>query len=328
MKKFRFAVLGPGRIARHFADAVSQIPECEICAVASKSQERAQTFVNEFGIAGAYGDYAEMLEREHPDCAYISTTHDSHFELCRLCVEHDVPVLCEKTMFTSASEAEVLLSMAEDKKIFTMEAMWSRFLPSVMKARAWVAEGRIGKPKFGEMSIGFVSSKDPSDRIVNPKLGGGAALDISVYAYDLLTWVIDNPVVRVSAEATPAFTGVDGSNVLLIRFEDDVIGICKSSVQIHPEEYLRVEGDKGRIYLPHSHVGGVAQLYEADTLVESFHDDSTCNGFVYEIREAMRCVNEGLIESPICSHRMTRDYAKISELIMKASQKGTCLTLA
>ena len=320
MSIFRFAILGPGRIARHFVHAVSLIPDCEVCAVASKSKERAKTFADEFGIPGAYGDYAEMLEKERPDCVYISTTHDSHFELCNLCLDHGMNILCEKTMFLNASQAGQFLKAAEEKKIFSMEAMWSRFLPSVLKAREWLAEGRIGQPRFGEMSIGFVSSQDPEDRIVNPKLGGGAALDISVYAYDLLTWVIDRPVIRISVEATRTFTGVDGSNIVLVRFEDDVIGVCKSSVQIHPVEYLSVEGTKGRIYLPHSHVGGEAQLYEGDRLVETYRDGTTQNGFVYEIREAMRCVREGLLESPVCSHAMTLSYARVSDRIIEASK--------
>ncbi len=323
MEKFRFAILGPGRIARKFASAVALIPDCEICAVASKSIERAQAFAQEFGIAQAYGDYAEMLEKEHPDCAYVATTHDSHYELCQLCLRYGVNVLCEKTMFLDSTQAESFLKAAEKKGIFAMEAMWSRFLPSVLKARQWLSEGRIGRPVFGEMSIGFVSSSNPEDRIVNPKLGGGAALDISVYAYELLTWVIDKPVIRVSVEAVPTFTGVDGSNILLVRFEDDVIGVCKSSVQMHPVEHLTVEGTKGRIFLPHSHVGGEAQLFEGDRLVETFRDEETQNGFVYEIREAMRCVREGLIESPVCSHEMTLNYARISDRIISASKSRT-----
>ena len=320
MKPFRFAIMGAGGIANKFCDAVALVPDCAVCAIASKSRERAEDFAARHSLPAAYDNYEEMLRVERPDCVYVAVTHDAHFTLCMLCLDYDTPVLCEKSMFQNEREAETFFARSEEKGIFAMEAMWSRFLPPVMKARQWLAEGRIGKPVLGEMTIGFKASPDPENRINNPKLGGGAALDITVYSYDVLTWVLDRPVLRASVEATKMATGVDATDVVLLRFEDDVIGICKSSVAIRPDERLVIEGTNGRIVLPYSHVGNEAYLYQNGRLTEHFIDNETKNGFTYEIEEAVRCVREGKQESAVCPHAMTRAFARLCDRIFAAAE--------
>ena len=320
MKPFRFAIMGAGGIANKFCDAVGLIPDAEVCAIASKSKERAERFAERHSLPAAYDSYEAMLREERPDCVYIAVTHDAHFALCMLCLDHRTPVLCEKSMFQNSREAETFFSRAEAEGVFAMEAMWSRFLPPVMKAREWIAGGRIGKPLFGEMTIGFKASPDPENRINNPKLGGGAALDITVYAYDVLTWVLDKPVLRASVEATKMQTGVDASDVVLLRFAEDIIGVCHSTVACSPDERLIIEGSEGRIVLPHSHVGNEGFLWQRGRLTEHFIDNKTVNGFTYEIEEAVRCVREGLTESPVCSHAMTLEFARLCDRIFEAAE--------
>ena len=320
MKPFRFAVMGAGGIANKFCEAVRLVPDCEVCAISSKSMERAEKFAARHNLPAAYDSYEEMLRTERPDCVYVAVTHDAHFTLCMLCLDYDTPVLCEKSMFCNSREAETFFARAEEKGIFAMEAMWSRFLPPVMKAREWLKEGRIGDPVIGEMTIGFISSPDPENRINNPKLGGGAALDITVYSYDVLTWVMDRPVLRAAVEATKMHTGVDATDVVLLRFEGDTIGICKSSVAVSPDERLVIEGRSGRIVLPHSHVGNEAFLYERGRLTEHFIDNRTTNGFTYEIEETVRCIREGLTESAVCPHAMTREFARLCDKIAASAE--------
>ena len=115
MKKFRFAILGAGHIARQFCDAVSRIDGCEVCAVASKSLARAENFAKENGVESYYDDYETLLEKEKPDCAYIAVTTNDHYRLSALCVNHSVPVLCEKAMFQNSEEAKNLYALASEK---------------------------------------------------------------------------------------------------------------------------------------------------------------------------------------------------------------------
>ncbi|MBO7404845.1 MAG: Gfo/Idh/MocA family oxidoreductase [Clostridia bacterium] len=317
---FRFAIMGAGGIANKFCDAVALIPDAEVCAISSKSIDRARDFAARHSLPAFYDSYEAMLAEEHPDCVYIAVTHDAHFDLAMLCLAHDTPVLCEKSMFQNSREAETFFAEADKRGLFSMEAMWSRFLPPVVKARQWVDEGRIGRPVFADMTIGFRSSPDPENRINNPKLGGGAALDITVYSYDVLTYVIGKPVLRASVEATKMTTGVDDTDIALLRFEGGALGVCKSTVACSPDERLIVEGTEGRIILPHSHVGNEAQLWRHGRLVEHFIDNDTKNGFTYEIEETIRCIRAGRTESEVCSHAMTREFARLCDMIFEAAE--------
>ena len=177
MKPFRFAIMGAGGIANRFCDAVNLVPDCEICAVASKSMDRARDFAVRNHLPAAYDSYEKMLEAEKPDAVYIAVTTDAHYALSMLCMEHNTPVLCEKAMFRTKKEAEDVFALSEGKGVFAMEAMWSRFLPPVNKARDWLASGLIGEPLFAETGVGFSATRNPENRYFNPDLGGGASYD-------------------------------------------------------------------------------------------------------------------------------------------------------
>ena len=191
MGTFRYAILGAAKIGAKFCQAVSLAHDCEVCAVASKSLERAEEFARKNGVSHYYGSYEEMLREEKPDCAYIAVTPHDHYRLAVMCVEMGIPVLCEKAMFQDSAEAESLYAAAKEKNVFVMEAMWSRFLPPVKQVKSWVEEGRIGIPQIARMAIGFRAPEGAENRYFNPRLGGGAAKDITVYAYEITTFILE-----------------------------------------------------------------------------------------------------------------------------------------
>ena len=126
MSTFRFAIMGAGNIAHQFCDAVTLVEDCEVSAIASKDLGRAQKFAEECSVAHAYDNYEQMLIEEKPDCVYIAVTPNDHFRLTMLCLEHHVPVLCEKAMFTNSAEAKAVFEKAEKDQTFVMEAMWQK----------------------------------------------------------------------------------------------------------------------------------------------------------------------------------------------------------
>ena len=85
-------------------------------------------------------------------------------------------------MVQNSDEAKKVFEAAAKNKVFVMEAMWSRFLPTINKAKAWIDNGEIGIPEISQFSIGFKAAEDNSNRFYNPLLGGGASKDITVYA--------------------------------------------------------------------------------------------------------------------------------------------------
>ncbi len=319
MKEFRFAVMGAGGIANRFCDAVELIDGCAVCAIASKSMERARDFAARHHLPAAYDSYEEMLEREKPDAVYIAVTTDAHCALSLLCMEHKTPVLCEKAMFRTRAEAESVFSLSEKYGVFSMEAMWSRFLPPVNKARRWLADGMIGSPMLAEMGIGFKAPRDPGNRYFSPDLGGGASYDVTVYAYEIMTYIMDLPVISadITAVSAAAYAGtpVDATDVITLMFEGNIPAVLKCTLLTSPEENLVISGTEGRIVVPHAHVGGEAYLYRGGRLAEHFIDNETKNGFTYEIEEVMRCVRCGNTESDTAPHAMTREFASVCDRI-------------
>ena len=314
---FRFAIMGAGNIARHFCEAVELVDGCAVCAVASKSPERAERFAKERGIPSFYDDYGRMIEEHRPDCVYVATTTDAHYELSMLCVEHNTPVLCEKAMFTSTGDARACFREAEARRVFAMEAMWSRFLPAIQCAREWVASGRIGRPVCAEMSLGFQAPDDPANRYFNPALGGGAAFDLTVYGHELLTWVLDRAVTRVSAEVMRAPTGVDASELVLLRLGGDVPATITASLEARLDEKMAIYGTAGKIVIPRAHMAMEALLYGADgAVVSRFVDRETQNGFVYEIMDVMDAVRGGRTQSDTVPHSATLACAEMFDQIL------------
>ncbi len=313
MSKFRFAVMGAADIANKFCDAVTHIEDCEIIAVSSKSMDRARVFAEKNGVPAAYDNYEAMLVSEKPDAVYIAVTTNAHHDLCMLCLKYNTPFLCEKTMCIGSEETLEVIQEADKRGVFWMEAMWSRFLPTINRVREWCREGRIGKIRFGDINVGFQPAVDPNNRFYNKALGGGSALDLTVYCYDIITYLIEKPILETQVMSNFADTGVDISNVITLRY-DDAMACLKGSIAAHYEEKLLLFGDNGHIAVPNPHFAGEAYLYDrGGREVIHFVDNETKNGFVYEIQEVMNCVRAGKLESDVVPHQLTLDYAYLCD---------------
>lgn len=315
MSTFRFGILGAAKIAVKFCQAAALIGDCEVCAVASKSLEKAESFARDNEVAHAYGSYEELLDKEKPDCAYIAVTPHDHCRLAMLCVERGIPVLCEKAMFQNSEEAERVYAAAAAKGVFVMEAMWSRFLPAVKKVREWVAEERIGIPEISQLSIGFIAPEGNENRYLNPSLGGGAAKDITVYAYEITTWILKQDIQKISVSATWGESGVDMNNHISIDFTDTLADLT-TSFAVNLESRMALYGKKGKIVLPSPHYSSECFLYdEKGELTEHFTDQDTVNGFTYEMKEVIRCIREGKQESPVVPWKDTLECARLFDQI-------------
>ena len=319
MEAFRFAVMGAGRIARKFCEA-ARLAGAVVVAVAAKDRARADAFALAQGIPAAYGDSEELLQKERVHCVYIATTVNQHAALCRLCLRYRVPILCEKAMFMNGEEAREVLRLAETLGVFCMEATWSRFLPSFRTAEDWLAKGRIGTVRSVYAAIGFPARTDPALRYFNPALGGGAARDITIYAYELTRLLaMPEPETLCGLSVVKSATGVDAAEDILLQ-AGEKNAVLSTSFLCDYRDTLTVYGTTGRIELPRPHLGGKVILTGANGEEEVFTDTTTQNGFVYEIEETMRCVRAGLPESPAVPHALTLDCARLFDAVDRAMQ--------
>ena len=310
MGMIRFGIMGAGKIAHKFADAVSKVDGAVVTAVASKSAERAEAFAEQNHIPYFYGSYQEMLERDDIDAVYIATTMNYHYENILECLKWNKHVLCEKCMVLSYSQAKEVITLAKQKHLFLMECMWVRFLPKTQKVKQWIDEGRIGKLKLAQGNLGFNAPFDPNSRMYSPALGGGAMYDLGVYLIEVPSYFTENKLTGVSSVIIRAVTGVDETVNLNLRYGDYLVNAqCSIATKLPEDGYLY--GEDGYIVMKYLHLGNTVKLYGKDRkLLEEFVQEDV-NGFIYQVEEAIRCIENGELESKIASHQMTLDCCKI-----------------
>ena len=309
---FRWVILGAGDIANKFADAIRRIPGAVVIGVGSRSPERGRAFADKNGIPHA-GTYEEMLALK-PDAAYIAATTEAHASLTRLCIAYGIPVLCEKAMFTNSAEAEEVFSLAKAKGVFTMEAMWSRFLPAIVEMKKQLDAGAIGQVKHAEIAIGWEAYSGPNSRFYLKELGGGAAYDLLVYCYELAEFYLGVPEKVENVAVHWASTGVDETETVTLRYPWGLATLT-ASIGVRLDERTVLLGNQGQLRMLRPHYGDTFVLRRPDGTEEAWHDENTPNGFVYEAEEVMRCVQSGLLESPTVPHILTLRCAKVFDLL-------------
>ena len=189
----QWGIIGPGRIASQVIKDFPYVPGAQALAVASRSLARAQAFANEHGLARAYGSYQEIMNDPDVDAVYISTPHPQHHAIALAAIAAGKAVLVEKTFTATVAGAEQIIAAAHRREVFAMEAMWTRFQPATVAARALVDDGAIGEVRQVQADLGVDRPYDPADRLFDPAQGGGGMLDLGVYVVSFAQYFLGAP---------------------------------------------------------------------------------------------------------------------------------------
>jgi predicted dehydrogenase len=298
MMAFRWGILGLGSIAHSFANGLKAAPGAELAAVGSRTQAKADKFGAEFGVSRCHGTYEALAADPGVDAVYIASPHPMHKADSLLCLRHGKAVLCEKPFTINAAQAEEVIGLARQNKVFLMEAMWTRFIPAVQRIRQIVREGAIGDVQFVQADFGFRAGFDPKGRLFDPALGGGSLLDVGVYCLSFASMLLGAPE-HVVGTANLGATGVDETAGMLLRYPTGAIAVLSSAVRANTPQSATIIGTVGRLVV-HSPFWKSTTLTlsregRADEVLEI---PFTGNGYNYEAEEVARCVGEGLTESP------------------------------
>ncbi len=181
----RWGILGTGNIARQFARGLQTMPDAELIAVGSRRQETARAFAESFGARRAHSSYEALAADPEIEAVYVATPHTLHADNTLLCLEAGKAVLCEKPFALNALEAQRVIDAARAKKLFLMEAMWTRFFPLMTQLRELIREGRIGEVRLVQADFGFRGEVNPEHRLYNPS---PAAARCSTWASTRCRW--------------------------------------------------------------------------------------------------------------------------------------------
>lgn len=313
--KTKFGILGCGGIAKRFAQALRLSGSGELHAAAARDEARAKDMIDQFGGKKAYGSYLDLVRDENVEIVYIALVHNLHYEAARLCVEHGKAVLCEKPFFITEREAVELASLAKEKGVLVMEAMWTRCLPAFNKAKEWAQGGAIGQVRLIDAAFCFNFPFDPKHRLFNPETAGGALLDAGVYPYQFATGIVGRAPVDVRAVVQKASTGVDDTVVMALRFDNGALASAIASVGVKADGTAHIYGTKGSIKVYDFLRTRACELIDENgKVVDRFTDDQE-EGFVYEIDHVTELYRTGKTESPLIPMADSIDFAHAADLI-------------
>lgn len=321
--KVRFGIVATGKIAEKFAATAPLVRELEVRGVASRTKEKAQAFSGRYGIAKAYSNYDALYNDPEIDAVYIATPHSHHKECCLKAIAAGKHVLCEKPMALCQTDAQEIFQAARQCGVFVMEAMWTRFIPTILHVKEWIDSGKIGDIRYLQATFGFQAKEDPESRLFNPKLAGGALYDVGVYAISLmLDFMKNKKVLRCHGLSAPTFSGVDGLDVMQFYFEDGAIAQLTASITCQMESTAVIYGTQGKIrLLPRFYCPNRVELWQAGKLVESYNLQLD-SGFEYEMRHVCQKILSGATVSDRMAPEETIACARVFDLMQAEWDKG------
>ena len=300
--RIRWGVVGTGLIASRFARDLVLLDDAEVVAVGSRALATADAFAERFAVPRRYGSYEELAADPEVDAVYVSTPHPGHHAATRIALEGGKAVLCEKPFMLNAAEADDVIALARERGLFLMEAMWTRFVPHMVRIREILAAGTLGRLVGVQADHGQWFAYDVEHRLFAPSLGGGALLDLGVYPVSFASSVLGTPI-SVTAVSDPAETGVDGQTTVVLRCAGSTQAVLTTTLWAVTPCRATIVGTDARIevdptwYVPTS----FSVLSRDDEVLERFEEPRVGHGLRYQAAEVGRCLREGLTESPVLS---------------------------
>jgi len=315
MKKYKWGILGPGRIAEALAEGLKACDNAVLWSVGSRDSSRAADFARRHGFDRSFGSYEELVADPETDIIYIASPHSHHHEHALLCLNHGKHVLCEKAFSLNAREADEMIGTAVKNNVFLMEALWPPFQPSYIDADKIIRGGTMGSITSIAGHFGFVAPPDMEARTYKLELGGGSLLDIGIYPLmDILRYM--GMPAGITAVASFAPTGADESVLAVLSYNDKREATAYSSFIDCAGVGTTFVMEGGTLTLERSRETGqmlTIEKWGAEKEVRSYRPE--VNGFEYEAREVMRCIDAGKIESETVSHKFSHDLMVLMDRI-------------
>jgi len=315
-KRYNWAILGCGKIAKKFSSDLKLLPNARLYAAASRDLKNAEGFASENGFEKAYGSYEEMVADPNVDAVYVATPHSHHHEYALLCLNHKKAVLCEKAFAMNKSEAEEMVACAKENNTFLMEAFWTMFQPSFIKAMEIIRSGDLGELRIVRSDFAFKGAFNPEKRLYNVSLGGGSLLDIGIYpVFAALTSLGKPEIIKTFVDF--ATTGTEESISMIFKYKDGQMANLTSSFAAFSPTQTEYWFEKGYMVLnPKWHAPTNITVWKEGGEIQTFpseHKEGT--GYQYEAAHVMECLDAGKIESDKMSWQMSIDLMETLDRI-------------
>ena len=303
--KIRWGILSTGNIAKQFARALALLDDAELLAVGSRSQDTADAFGEQFNVLRRYASYEEVANDPDVDVVYIGTPQSHHYPNTMMCLDAGKAVLCEKPFAINAQQSKAMIDHAREKNLFIMEAVWTRFLPAIVKVDELLKHGVLGDILMVQADFGFTHTIEPKHRLFDLNLGGGALLDVGIYPVNLASLVFGKQPERIATLAHIGETGVDEQAAMIFTYDHNQMAILSTAIRTQTQHEAIIIGTKGTIRLKDwwQSTGFTLTLNGEEPQV--YELPFAGNGYNYEAAAVMDCLRAGKLEHAIMPHAET-----------------------
>ncbi len=259
MEKIKWGIIGPGNIANNFADGLNSSYSGQLVGIASKNDDRRQTFGDKYNIHEdfRFDSYEAIINSEHIDAIYISTPHTFHADLTIKAAGKGKHILCEKPGAVNFKEGQRVIEAVQQAGVFYKEGFMYRCHPQIPGLVKLIKEKKIGKIQRIISSFGFDMGKTvPESRLFQKELAGGAILDVGLYPVSFSRMIAGlangknfiNPK-NVTGNAKIGETGVDEISHGILEFENDIIAEVSTAIRENMINNAVIIGSEGKIEL-------------------------------------------------------------------------------
>lgn len=244
-------IAGNGMIVPDFLEAAAKISEIKVKGICGreKSKEKLVSIAAQYNIENVYLNYDEMLKNNEIEVIYVALPNSLHYKYAREALLAGKNVILEKPFASNYKEADELINIAKEKRLYLFEAISNIYFPNYEKVKELIPQ--LGDIKIVELNFSQYSSRYDSFKkgeilpVFNPKMSGGALMDLNVYNIHFITGLFGKPE-RVHYFANIE-NSIDTSGILIMEyphFKCSAIGAkdCKAPLCIN------IQGDKGYIH--------------------------------------------------------------------------------
>ena len=308
-RNLNWAVLGTGVIANEMAAALEKMGK-RLYAVGNRTHDKAVRFAEKYGVEKVYDTIDEMFTDPAVDIIYITSPHNTHYPFMKKALENGKHLLVEKSITLNSMELEEMVELAWQKGLVLAEAMTIWHMPLYKKLWEIVGSGQLGKVQMITMNFGSFKVYDMNNRFFNPKLAGGALLDIGDYALSIVRSFMDAMPNAIESQMRPAPTGVDEQATILLQ--NDLGQMATVALTMHSKQPKRamISCEKGYIEIMEYPRGDKAILVDAETgEVTEVQAGEKADALYYEMRDMEEAVLTG--DQAAMKLDLSRDVMKI-----------------
>ncbi len=318
-KTINWGIIGLGNIANKFAQDLLTIKGAQLYAVASRSQEKADTFASKYSAIKAYNSYEALVNDSNIDAVYIATPHALHKENTLLCLEHNMAVLCEKPFAMNTAEVNVMIDKAKEKKVLLMEALWTYFLPHYQYVLKELNNKTYGDILKIEADFGFYREFDDTSRLFKKSLGGGSLLDIGIYPIFAALSSLGVPQ-NIKANATFFENGADSSCSMVFNYDNDITAHLKSTLLEDTPIEAIFYCEKGTIKINSGFFMPTTVSLISNNKEKTVDFNYKTIGYNYEILHFNNLLREGKTESDVMNFEFSKQLIKLLDDVRSSIQ--------